>query len=221
MTDMPARIAKLPRWRIMAQDFPVPWFVQWMKDGEPCPVGEGEPDFRVIDRDKLMLALRKNLCWVCGEKLGRYLAFTIGPMCTINRTTAEPGSHLECATWSACNCPFLTRPRMRRNTKDLPEHNDPPGEFLTRNPGVACVWVTETVMPFSVHGGYPLLSLGDPLSVTWYCEGRPARREEIAQSIETGYPLLMKMAEEDGPDAVAELEVLRHRAMQYVEAVPA
>ena len=42
---------------------------EWFTDGQPsCKIGEGEPDFRVIDPGKLLKAVKQHLkCWVCGE----------------------------------------------------------------------------------------------------------------------------------------------------------
>ena len=58
--------------------------------------------------------MREKRCWVCGDPLGVHLTFPIGPMCALNRTISEPPSHHECASWSARNCPFLSRPHMVR-----------------------------------------------------------------------------------------------------------
>src|SRR5438477_249547 len=80
--------------------------------------GEGEPDFRCADKRKFHRALKEKRCWVCGDKLGVHLAFVIGPMCAVNKVTSEPPCHLECAEYSVRICPFLSRPRMRRNEHD-------------------------------------------------------------------------------------------------------
>jgi hypothetical protein len=214
---IPARMRRLP---ISPRGYPVPWFVQWMKDGEPVKAGEGEPDFRVMDSSKLRRAIAERRCWVCGDRLGSHLTFTIGPMCAVNRTTAEPPSHHECAAFSAIGCPFLTKPKMKRNDKDMPE-GQMPGIGLLRNPGVTCLWTTRTYQLFRA-GGAPggnegiLVKLGKPENVEWFAEGKPATREQVMASIDSGYPLLLDMANEDGPDAVAELSKMRAAAMALV-----
>jgi len=43
-----------------------PWFVG---------VVDGKRDFRVADQVKRVLAVKKRLCWICGDKLGRHLGF--------------------------------------------------------------------------------------------------------------------------------------------------
>ena len=71
---MPDRIKRLP---ISETGYPVPWFVAWL---------DGKADFRVIGPDKLAQAVKRSLCWTCGQPLGQYNAFLIGPMCAITRT---------------------------------------------------------------------------------------------------------------------------------------
>lgn len=209
MPPMPPRIARLPRDH---RGFPIPWFV--------ADVGAGVRDFRVADGRKRHDAIKRKLCWVCGEQLGRFQAFVIGPMCVVNRVTAEPPCHLECAEFSAAACPFLSRPRMRRNDKDLPqEAADGPGISIPRNPGVTCIYIAKTYHLFRDGKGGVLIRLQEPSEVKWYAEGKPgASREQVWASIESGYPLLLKMAEQDGPDAIAMLQNQRDRAMVLLPA---
>lgn len=220
---MPERIKRLP---ISPAGFPVPWFVQWYKDGKACAVGEGAPDFRVADLDKMARAVNlrtfgHRLCWTCGQTLGRHLAFIIGPMCAINRTISEPPSHFECAEYSAKACPFLSKPRMRRNEKDLPETRvDAAGFAIDRNPGVVCIWVTQTYKVERAPMGNKgvLFNLGDPERVLWFCESRPATRAEVLASIDSGYPLLERLAKAQGNGAEEALVQYRERAMALLPA---
>lgn len=205
-TWMPPRIKRLP---ISPSGFPVPWFVAWQ---------DGVPDFRVIGPGKIAAAHNKKLCWVCGEPRGVHLCFPIGPMCSINRTIAEPPSHYDCARFSAMACPFLSKPRMRRNEKDLPtDHKLPAGEMIKRNPGVTCLWITRSYKPFRVGNGV-LFRIGEPERVEWWAEGRPATRDEVLASIDSGYPLLMEIAAKEGPDAIKALGEYRDRAMPLLPA---
>jgi hypothetical protein len=77
---MPDRVARLPR----ARGYPAPWFVAWV---------EGKPEFRVVREGGVVEAARADRCWICGQRLGRYRAYAIGPMCAVNRTSSEPPSH--------------------------------------------------------------------------------------------------------------------------------
>lgn len=194
LETLPERIKNLPR---DERGYPVPWFVA---------IIDGKPDFRAIDGEKMHRAVKEHRCWVCGEALGSYLAFVIGPMCALNRTIAEPPSHRECAEFSALACPFLSQPRMRRNTVNMPEEAVPAaGVGLERNPGACCVWVTKSYRILRVENGV-LFSIGEPLSVSWFANGRAATRAEILESIESGMPLLRPIAEAESPEAVAELD---------------
>lgn len=95
---IPKRILPLP----VQNGYPVPWFVAKIGD---------KYDFRISDSSKLTQAIKRRCCWICGEKLGSYLAFPIGPMCAINRTISEPPdarrlataslTHTECAKWAS------------------------------------------------------------------------------------------------------------------------
>jgi len=210
---MPARIAALP---VSETGYPVPWFVQWLDaDGKPTVHGEGKPDFRVMDVVKFQQVLKgQPRCWICGEILGRHKVFTIGPMCSINRVISEPPSHRECAEYSAKACPFLSRPRMRRNEKDLPDgRGEGAGIPLDRNPGAVCLWETQRYKPFKAGAGV-LFKLGEPLRVDWWAEGRPATRDEVMAAIDSGYPHLEKLEQAEGADAVAELTAMRRFVVQ-------
>ena len=216
LPPLPPRVARLPR---DYRGFPVPWFVQWFVDDKPATPGDGAPDFRVADSRKLKRAIGEARCWVCGDILGKHKAFTIGPMCAVNRVSSEPPAHRDCAIFSAVACPFLTKPRMRRNEKDLPEARvDPAGIPLRRNPGVACIWLTGEFALFVPPSGGVLFSLGEPNEVLWFAEGRTATRAEVIASIESGYPALLDMAKAEGAVAVHELERQRERAMPFVPA---
>jgi hypothetical protein len=193
---LPERMRDLP---IDERGYVVPWFVAWV---------EGKPEFRAMDGGKFVAAIKKKLCWVCGERLGINVCFVAGPMCGINRTSAEPPSHVECAYWSARNCPFLSNPHMVRredetiNNQQLRDHSA--GMALTRNPGVAMLWTTRQYEVFpDGRGGY-LIQMGEPEKVEWYACGKKATREQVMFSIESGLPNLEAIArtERGGAEAL-------------------
>ena len=192
--EIPPRVNALPR---NASGYPVPWFVAWI---------DGVPDFRVIAAGKLATAVRDNKCWICGQKLGKYRAFVIGPMCAVNRVSSEPPSHRECAIFAAKACPFLTLPKMKRREKGLPaEAIEMAGIALKRNPGVTLVWITTTDHRFPAPGGSGFLfDVGTPLETLWFAEGREATREEVLESMASGLPDLEEIAglDEGGLEAL-------------------
>lgn len=193
MPPVPERIQKLP----VQMGYPVPWFVAEI---------DGKYDFRVVDPRKMPIAVHSRVCWICGQKLGNSLAFTIGPMCAINRVISEPPSHRECAEFAMKACPFLNQSQVKRNTKKIGTEVSPAaGHHIERQPGVMCLWITKTYEPFDAGNGV-LFSLGEPDQVFWYSHGRPATRIEVAKSIETGLPELRAESERLGSIAVVELE---------------
>lgn len=186
---------------------PVPWFVAWVGGG---------PEWRIAD--KLPTAVRFGLCWLCGQQLPTPATFVIGPMCVVNRVTAEPPNHPECARWAVLVCPFLTRPHARRRESNMPAGwQEPAGIMLRRNPGVAVEWTTTRWSRFKAGDG-KLFSVGDPTSVRWWHQGREATREQAAAAVEAGLPQLRREAAVDGPEALA---LLRDQTVDAMRLLPA
>jgi hypothetical protein len=179
----------------------VPWFVSWI---------DGKPEFRAMDGEKWRRAVKDKLCWVCGQKLGQFMTFVVGPMCGVNQVSSEPPSHKECAQWSARNCPFLSRPQMVRredeeiNNETLKE--SAAGCAVERNPGVALLWTTKDYFVFDDGKGKYLIRMGEPVNVEWWHLAKLATREEVEQAVLSGLPILKEAAEKDGEDALVHLE---------------
>lgn len=208
---MPGRIERLPRDHVGR---PVPWFVAWI---------DGKPDFRVVKPGAAGQALARRVCWICGIVFLRQedRAFVVGPMCGINRVSAEPPAHRDCAVYSALACPFLATPNMVRRDRHMPDGTaPPPGVMIRRNPGVALVWVTRyrAWRERDDGAGGRLFDIGEPREALWFARGRPATRAEVLASITSGLPLLRDMAERDGPAAVAQLDATYERALEVVPA---
>lgn len=202
VTDiMPRRLKQLP---ITEEGWPQLYF---------AAIIDGKPDLRIADAEKKARCDSKKLCWICGQPLGRMLVGVLGPMCVITRTTSEPPQHLECATFAARVCPFLVRPLAKRNTTGVladPAVREAPGVMIDRNPGCCAVYVTREFTKFRVSNGY-LYRVGDPTSVEWYCEGRPAKRAEIEASIYSGLPLLEAQCEKERNPEAARKALLKRQ----------
>jgi hypothetical protein len=180
------RIAKLP---VDERGYPIPFFVKYI---------DGKPDLRIADGEKWKLCVKTNLCWVCGEPLGAFKSFVIGPMCIVNRVSGDPPAHLECAHFSARACPFLTKPQMvRREDERTKDQTASGGILIPRNPGVMALWTTKSYKVESDGMGGHVLRLADPDSISFWREARPATRAEIIESIETGLPKLEAMCAND------------------------
>jgi hypothetical protein len=203
---LPARMRKLP---VDDRGYPVPWFVVWL---------DGRPEFRVADTGKMHRARRHGYCWICGSNVGAVSTFVIGPMCMVNRVTSEPPCHADCAEFAATACPFLTLPRAQRRDGNLPpDISDPAGMMIDRNPGVTCLWTTNRFRLFDAGNG-SLYRLGDPARVQFFTQKRHATRDEVLASIDSGMPILRRLATEDGARAVVELESYYCKALPLLPA---
>lgn len=208
LKDLPIRMMDLP---LDERGYPVPWFVAFLN---------GKPEFRVMDPEKWKRAVTEKRCWICGQKLGAYLCFVLGPMCGITRTSSEPPCHRECARWAARFCPFLARPHMtRRGQEEMKAMGaEPLGGFaIDRNPGVALLWYARSYNVFRPdEGGGFLIHVGEPVEWEWWCEGRKAFRHEAEESVRTGIPLLEEVArQQDGA-----MEDLQRRIAEFQQYLP-
>lgn len=203
LPPVPNRLRRLP----IQKGYPVPWFVSKIN---------GVYDFRVADQEKMIYAITGKLCWTCGDKLGTHVVFTIGPMCSINRISAEPPSHLECAEFGVRACPFLNQTQKKRRETDMPEESvAPPGVFITRQPGVILTWVTKEYQVFQENRGF-IFSVGKPYSIKWWREGRRATKAEVLEAFELGYPDLLENAKSEGYEATKLIELGYKKALELI-----
>lgn len=100
--EIPDRLAARPRDR---RGYPIPWTVKLDL--------EGRPDFRVIDTEKVAIAVGLKRCAMCGEALGRHLAFIGGPVSFKTRLFTDMPMHKDCALYAIQVCPWLAAPNMR------------------------------------------------------------------------------------------------------------
>lgn len=211
--DMPTGIARLP---LDGRGYPIPWFVD-----RDAPLKDGNPDFRIMDGKHLKLAIRERRCWICGGRITTHATFVAGPMCGVNRTSAEPPNHFACAQWAVKACPFLAIPKRLRDERAMPVNATQAGIGIKRNPGVAMLWMSstwKTWRPDAGQGVGPgvLFDLGDPLAVEWWCEGRAATRAEVMHSTETGLPFLLAEAVKGGPEHIFALGRMTERFLAYL-----
>lgn len=207
LPPMPANIAALP----VHRGFPVPWFV---------PLIDGKPEPRMAEPGKIAQAVREKRCWTCGRRLDKFFTFVLGPMCTINRVCPEPPSHDECAVFSAIACPFLNGKEMERRDNDLPPQRKSVGVAIMRNPGCVCLWTTSKFEIERVDHGV-LFRVANPSTVKWFAKGGKATRAEVDESIRTGFPLLLEIAQQQGSESVELLHKFKAAAEAFLpKAVP-
>jgi hypothetical protein len=190
LPEVPMRLRGRP---LDHRGYPVPWFVAMVN---------GEWDFRIIDTPKIDIAVSERRCWVCGNILGKWQTFVTGPMCAVNRTTAEPPCHYDCAVFSVLSCPFLTLPKAKRNDANLPAgYVEPPGVFVQTNPGVTCLLSSTkpytTWNPGNTNDHRFLIEMPLPERIELYANGRRATPDEITGAMQRAFVQLREAANID------------------------
>lgn len=168
--DMPERVRALP---VDRRGFPVPKFVKWI---------DGQPDFRVVSSEHMTRCITRRVCWVCGDRLGRHVAFVCGPSSAITRRTVEPPSHLDCAEFALKACPFIMYPeRGRGGFPDGMEHAAAVIN-LDRNPGCWLLWVTDgyEASPF---GDAVMFKMREPSRLEWRHRGGVPTRDQARAAL--------------------------------------
>lgn len=107
---IPQRLASRPR---DARGYPIPATV--LIDNN------GKPDFRITDAQRWMSAYKNRTCALCGEPMGRHLAFIGGPLTHENRYFTDLPLHLECAEYALKVCPFLAVPGFKYSENLAPD----------------------------------------------------------------------------------------------------
>jgi hypothetical protein len=206
LPPLPAGLARMPTDHC---GYPVPWFVAWY---------EGKPEFRATSPYRFRQAIAEKLCWVCGLPLRKRMTFVAGPMCGINRTSAEPPSHFDCAMFSAIACPFLSMPKALRREANLPDQRKPaPGIALARNPGVTMLWMTKSFVAFKTPDGGQLVEMGPSIHLYWIAEGRAAVRAEVMASITSGMPSLQAIADAESQEASDALSTAHYDFISLID----
>ena len=191
--------------------YPVPWFVQWI---------DGKPEFRIMNSQHLRRAVEEDRCWICGKRMMTEKVFVVGPMCTVNRISAEPPSHRACAKYAAQACPFLTMPKMVRRENNLPDDIKFSESSLAHNPGVTALWYCYRYRQlFIPDGSGRLFQMGQPLQVEWYKFGRRATRQEVEDALESGLPNLEARALRERDPSCA-LSLLRQKRREVDRFLP-
>jgi hypothetical protein len=169
----PRGIARLP---VDHRGYPIPWFVAYL---------DGRPDFRVIDPANLASALKHQRCWICGGSLSTWKTFVLGPRCVLQAISGEPPNHDECAAYAARVCPFLALPHSMRREANLPEAITVNTMMVKENPGITALWRARRYRVGRNADGSLLLHIaGNPESLVWYTEGRPATLAESRSALE-------------------------------------
>lgn len=99
---LPAKLGRRPK---DPRGYPIPASVLIDKDGRP--------DFRITDAQKWHSLYQSRCCGLCGEPLGRHLAFIGGPLSHQSRLFTDLPMHRECAHYAIQVCPYLAAPHFK------------------------------------------------------------------------------------------------------------
>jgi hypothetical protein len=96
-------------------------------------IPNGEPDFRVLEHERVLRAIKRRLCGMCGQKItGNVLCFIGADGNLLERRATDPAMHEACARYALAACPFLSGRAVRRSGKPL----DGPGKTAYRSPAL-------------------------------------------------------------------------------------
>lgn len=159
--DIPSRMSSLP---CNAAGSPIPWCAS------------------------LPEAVNKRRCWICGERLGQYMAFTLDPHTTLTRLSPEPPSHLDCALFVAQD-----------------QHSDYPKSATS----FSIVYVTKLYDSRRDREGRPIFLVTEPEDpIYWFFQGRQATPNEAVNALMAEWPTRKAAAEAEGRRAMSELVVI-------------
>jgi hypothetical protein len=165
----------------------VPYFVSWYHKGKKVneDVPGAIPAFPIIDMSRASLCRRQNLCWVCGNKMGSFKTFVIGPVAALARQSAEPASHRDCALYAAQVCPFMVKgyDMLSERHATLLKQRDSTSvhpDITGTNPHLAVLWTTKsfTAFPIDVPRGIYIYDLGEAVGVRFFHHGREATYDQ-------------------------------------------
>lgn len=205
LPPMPNRIKAL---NVSEKGYPIPFFVA---------VIDGKPDFRIVDSNKFKKAIDHDLCWICGGKLGRHKTFVGGSLVLVNRVSAEPPMHRDCAEFAVKACPFLLLPKAKRRdivgVIDEAEHGtlkNLGGVQLMHNPTVSVLYTTNSYIMGNSDEGV-LFHLAQPTTVEWYREGVMATRQQAFDGVNLSIKKLIESLAEQTGRSLNEVEATEIR----------
>jgi hypothetical protein len=104
---------------------------------------DGTANFAAIDGPKALRGAANRDCGLCGQRMGRWVAFLGGPRNVEHGGYLDPPMHVSCAEDATRLCPHLARQRVpRRPDSGDPDIITPPG-FVEDKPDRWAMWITD------------------------------------------------------------------------------
>jgi hypothetical protein len=150
---------------------PIP-YVQLVNPG-------GTANFAAIDGPKALRAASTRDCGLCGQRMGRWVAFLGGPRNLEHGGYLDPPMHVSCAEDATRLCPHLARQKVpRRPDGGDPTIITPPG-FVEAKPDRWAMWITDSyTWRINAGTGTYVFLPGPPRQIRWwhYVNGRLAEQ---------------------------------------------
>lgn len=161
---IPARLANRPR---DVRGYPIPAVV--------IVDAAGTPDFRVTDVHKWVAACKNKTCALCGEPLGRHMAFIGGPLTFENRYFTDLPSHRECAEYAMQVCPYIAVPNFKHASNIVPGKGvtlHVTEETSTIRPDRFLMGIAKGYAPMRTESGGLIVRATPWEQVSWWRDGR-------------------------------------------------
>jgi hypothetical protein len=160
--------------------------------GYPIPyiqfrTASGQADFRVVDEERKLTAVRQRRCAICGQRWVEPVWLIGGPACREHRMFTELPMHEECVRYAARTCPFVAGEGTRYSTRALPEEEgrrfdvEPSMVDAVRRPPVMYLFKTPWVR-FTERDGLIYTQAGPWLEVWEVGGGRVEPIEEAERA---------------------------------------
>lgn len=137
LAPMPVRLA---RRGVDAEGWPVPFYSNGVAN-------------HAVDMERLRVCCEDRRCGMCGDPLGKHVAFALSAKAALLSLTTLPGMHRECCEWLV--------------SRRLPE--------------VFVVWCVEGAGKWRKHGARVIVSA--PEEVAWYFDGAAAPRSVVVAAL--------------------------------------
>lgn len=158
--QLPIRLAAAPK---DERGYPIPHTVHWI---------DGKPDFRVIDPEKWITAVKECRCGICGDVINGKMAFVGGPMSIENRLFTDLPMHQECAEYALQVCPFLAMPKFGYLERTDDGHVQVLESASSKRPDMFGLALTNSYQLAEIqHTGDIVLWAGPFSSIDWWVNG--------------------------------------------------
>jgi hypothetical protein len=156
---MPERIKALP---VHPNGYPIPFFVHQPK-GKLV-------DLRIASPYAIASCHRDRVCWICGQKLGKFVCFIGGPLSTNNQVYNDGPMHRNCAEYALKVCPYLAISQVDRRGEAVPGYavhdfqiKEKPERFGLLITNGWTIFKAETIYLFHAF---------NPIEMTWWKDGK-------------------------------------------------